>query len=173
MLARLKRTNTISLATACRWLDKMGYRWKRNHKGQYVDGHEWVDVIEYRQKVFLPQMEQYERRMRTWFEGHGWNLPPEIICAIIGWVHDESIFHAHDCRETTWYHKDATAIPYAKGEGVSLMVADFVLADYGWLCSPDGKESAHVIFCPGKNREGYFTNEDILAQVKHTMAILS
>lgn len=52
------------------------------------------------------------------------------------------------------------------------MIADFVSADYGWLQSTDGKNSARVIFRPGKNREEYFTNEDILAQVEHTMAIL-
>lgn len=30
---------------------------------------------------------------------------------------------------------------YAKGEGHSLMVADFVSADYGWLHSLDGIEN--------------------------------
>ena len=39
-------------------------------------------------------------------------------------------------------HKSETAVPQAKGEGASLMVADFVSADYGWLWSPDGKEMA-------------------------------
>ncbi|KAH9964795.1 hypothetical protein BGW80DRAFT_1179224, partial [Lactifluus volemus] len=29
ILARLKRTKTISLATARRWLEKMGYRWRK------------------------------------------------------------------------------------------------------------------------------------------------
>ncbi|KAH9952405.1 hypothetical protein BGW80DRAFT_1452516 [Lactifluus volemus] len=173
ILARLKRTKTISLATARRWLEKMGYRWKKNLKGQYVNGHERPDVVHYRQNVFLPVMEQYEARMRTWVDEHGWDLPRKVGRPIVGWVHDESIFYAHDRRQTAWYHKDATAKPYAKGEGVSLMVADFVSADYGWLRSPDGKESARVVFRPGKNREGYFTNEDILAQVDRAMAILS
>ena len=30
---------TISLATAKRWMHRMDYRWTRNFKGQYVDGH--------------------------------------------------------------------------------------------------------------------------------------
>lgn len=106
-------------------------------------------------------------------EDHGWDLPWEVHHGIVAWVHDESIFYAHDCHQTAWYHKDATTKPYAKGEGVLLMVADFVSAHYGWLQSPDGKESAHVIFCPGKNCEGYFMNEDILAQAEHAMVILS
>jgi hypothetical protein len=54
----------------------------------------------------------------------------------------------------------------------SQMVADFVSADYGWLSSPNGKEHARVLFKAGKNREGYFTNEDILAQAEKAMDIL-
>ena len=64
------------------------------------------------------------------------------------------------------------AVPYAKGEGASLMVADFVSADYGWLRSPDGKQEARVLFKAGKAREGYFTNEDILKQAENAMDIL-
>jgi hypothetical protein len=52
------------------------------------------------------------------------------------------------------------------------MVADLVSADYGWLRSPDGKEEARVLFKAGKNREGYFTNDDILNQVNRAMDIL-
>jgi hypothetical protein len=52
------------------------------------------------------------------------------------------------------------------------MVADFVSADFGWLTSPDGKRSAWRIFKPGKNRDGYFTNTEIMDQAKETMDIL-
>jgi hypothetical protein len=52
------------------------------------------------------------------------------------------------------------------------MVSDFISADYGWLYSPDGTESARVLFRPGANREGYFTNEDMLWQVDGAMDIL-
>ena len=47
ILAHLKRMKTILLATARRWLEKMGYHWKRNHRGLYVDGHECADVVSY------------------------------------------------------------------------------------------------------------------------------
>ena len=87
-------------------------------------------------------MEQYKAHMKTWVDEHGWDLPHEVNHPIVAWVHDESIFYAHDRHQTAWYHKDETAKPYTKGEGVSLMVADFVSADYGWLQSHDGKESA-------------------------------
>ena len=52
------------------------------------------------------------------------------------------------------------------------MVSNFILADYGWLGSPDGKELARVLFQPGTNQEGYFMNKDILQQVGHAMDIL-
>ena len=52
------------------------------------------------------------------------------------------------------------------------MVSDFISADYGWLSSPDGTESARVLFRPGANQEGYFTNEDILRQVDNAINIL-
>jgi hypothetical protein len=52
------------------------------------------------------------------------------------------------------------------------MVADFVSADFGWLRSPDGKQSVKRLFKPGKNCNGYFSNEDILDQVRKAMDIL-
>ena len=52
------------------------------------------------------------------------------------------------------------------------MVSDFISADYGWLRSPDGPESTRILFRPGANCEGYFTNEDVLQQVDNAMDIL-
>lgn len=52
------------------------------------------------------------------------------------------------------------------------MVADFVSADFGWLHSPDGKWSARRVMKPGKNWDGYFSNEDIQTQVEDAIKIL-
>ena len=49
------------------------------------------------------------------------------------WVHDESTFYANDQRVLRWVHSSESAKPYAKGEGASQMVADFVSLDCGWL----------------------------------------
>ena len=51
-------------------------------------------------------------------------------------------------------------------------VADFVSADYGWLRSPDIKESSRVLFRAGKGRDGYFDNENIRTQAACAMDIL-
>ncbi|KAJ6617501.1 hypothetical protein B0H10DRAFT_1714855, partial [Mycena sp. CBHHK59/15] len=46
--------NIISIAMAKRWMHALKFRWVKNHKGQYVDGHEREDVVHYCQEVFLP-----------------------------------------------------------------------------------------------------------------------
>lgn len=56
--------------------------------------------------------------------------------------HDESIFYAHDCNHQTWYHKNAPAKPYTKGEGHSLMVAEYVSAKHNSLISRNGSQNA-------------------------------
>lgn len=170
-------TKSLSLATGKRWMKKMDFRWVLKHRGLYIDGHERSDVVHYRQHIFLPTWYRLAEKMRYWLKGE------EEGCGIVGhvpqgnkvavvWHHDESIFYAHDRREAGWVLSGASPEPYAKGEGVSLMVADFVSADYGFLKSRNGSESARVIFRPGKNRDGYFVNEDILKQAQKAMDIL-
>lgn len=158
-------------------MHKLEYRWTRAPRGQFVDGHGRADVVDYRNKVFLPTIEVLDPRIRQWTK-EGTEVPvgvwePRLTGRrVVLWYHDESTFYAHDRREERWVAKGETSVPRKKGEGASLMVADFVSADHGWLCSPDGKESARVLFKAGKNREGYFTNEEILDQVSKAMDIL-
>jgi hypothetical protein len=47
------------------------------------------------------------------------------------------------------------------------MITDFVLADYGWLAG-----SVHVIFWPGKNCDGYMSNNNILKQAALAMKLV-
>lgn len=173
--ARLRMKKTISLATAQRWMKDVGFRWTKNgHKGQYVDGHEREDVVYYRQNVFLPKWAKLQERTRKWKDDHTEEMGPlPQNRRIVVWFHDESTFYANDRRRAQWVHKDATPTPQAKGEGASLMIADFVSADYGWLQSPDGKESARVEFRAGKTREGYFNSTEIIDQAERAMDILT
>jgi hypothetical protein len=173
VLARLKLTKTISLATAQRWMKTVGYRWSKTPTGQFVDGHERVDVVEYRQVVFLPVWAELLSRTRVYAtDGNECLVPPATTRRVVIWNHDESTYYANDRRKIRWVHKTENAVPYAKGEGASMMIADMVSPDYGWLQSPDGKEKVRVVFKAGKNRQGYFTNEDILKQASSAMDIL-
>ncbi len=164
----------ISVRTAERYLNALGYRYRGPLKGQYVDGHECADVVRYRQEIFLPQWRNVSERTTNWVDGDLPEFGPRLPgCKVVCWFHDESVFYAHDRRKSTWVHKDAHAKPYAKGDGASLMVSDFVSADFGWLRSPDEKRSARKIFKPGKNRDGYFSSDDVKAQVEEAMDILT
>ncbi|KAJ3560171.1 hypothetical protein NP233_g11011 [Leucocoprinus birnbaumii] len=146
MLEQLGRTKSISKSTACRWLIKMGYCWIENPRGQYIDGHEWSDVVQYRQGIFVPRMKYYMGYMQRWVDGVGWALPDGIEWPTVVWYHDESTFYAPDWRQNYWMPPGSSPTPYTKGEGQSLMVADFISADYGWLASLDGMQTARKLF---------------------------
>ncbi|KAG1841565.1 hypothetical protein DFJ58DRAFT_707849 [Suillus subalutaceus] len=165
---------TISLATAQRWMHMMDFRWTKSPSGQYVDGHERDDVVAYRQKKFLPSIAELFIHMRAWKDGleEASDEPCPHTQRVVLWFHDESTFYANDRRKVYWVHGNETARPRPKGEGASLMVADFISADYGWLRSSCGEESARILFRAGKSRDGYFTNASILQHAELAMDIL-
>ncbi|KAJ7670285.1 hypothetical protein B0H17DRAFT_948860, partial [Mycena rosella] len=130
----------ISVRMARRYLNDLGYRFTAEKKGQYSDGHERDNVVYYREEVYLPSLKGFQDHS-CMFDADGSvttpSLPPGVRRTVI-WYHDESIFYAHDRRRKSWYHKDANAIPYKKGDGASYMVADYFSADFGWLRTRDG-----------------------------------
>ena len=166
----------ITLDTACEWMSKLNFKWRKPPKGTYLDGHERPDVVHYRQNIYLPALAQYEPMIRAWHKDNLAHLvnpsSPSPTRHTILWFNDQCIFYQNDRRKFRWVHVSEKPVPLPKGEGISLMVSDFISADYGWLRSPDGEESARVLFRPGANREGYFTNEDVLRQVDNAMDIL-
>lgn len=138
---RLGISKSISVRTGRRWLRRMGYRWRLEPKGQYFDGHEREDVVHYRNHEFIPKWKALEPFMLSWDGDTGLALPltlQEGQRQIVVWFHDESTFYAHDRRRLRWVHMDEHAVPFKKGEGVSVMVADFVSADYGFMKDKNG-----------------------------------
>ncbi|KAG1724227.1 uncharacterized protein EDB91DRAFT_1062922 [Suillus paluster] len=133
-------TSGISHATAKRWMHKLGYRWLRDQRGQYVDGHERIDVIQYRQEVFIPAIMAIEPRLNKWLKD---GITSESSLSpgerhVEAWFQDEVTFYANDRRHSGWKQLDASIDPRPKGEEVSMMVSDFVSAMHGWCRSPDG-----------------------------------
>jgi hypothetical protein len=167
-------TKDISLATAKRWMKKLGYRWVKKHRGLYFDGHERDDVVNYRQQHFLPAWFSLWDRMQKWGKNGNeemLNLAPREERAV-PWFNDESIFYGNDRRQSGWVHEKSSPEPYTKGEGQSEMVGEYFSPDFGYLRSLDGTECARVVWKPGKNRDGYFTNEDFMQQVDNVINIL-
>ena len=173
---RYRILKPITLDTAREWMSKLNFKWRQAPKGTYLDGHERPDVVRYRQDVYLPTLAKCEPAIRVWDKDNLGRLvdpsSPLPIRHTILWFHDQCIFYQNDRRKYRWVHASEKPTPLPKGEGISLMVSDFISADYGWLQSPDGTESARVLFRPGANREGYFTNEDMLRQVDNAADIL-
>lgn len=131
----------ITVRTAQRWLSKTGYRWKTEPKGQYFDGHERADVVHYRQNTFIPAWQSIEPFMVTWDDATGAMIMPQLPEGrreVVVWFYDQSIFYAHDRKRTRWVHVSERAKPGKKGEGVSIMVSEYISAKYGYLRSRDG-----------------------------------
>jgi len=77
----------------------MGLQNNTIRKGEYVDGHEWADVVNYSNEVFLLQWTEYQRRMVVFKEDGTWEKPStlregEKLLVLV--THDESTFNAND-----------------------------------------------------------------------------
>jgi len=134
---------SISKRTARRWLGKLGWRYGRHQNGMYVDGHERKDVVEYR-KGFVDRFKQYERRFHAW-DDVGNELPRPSGFLVPGAVgrfrlvlitHDESTFYQNNQRQIYWGCPGKN-VPKPKGDGLTLMVSDFLTADWGPLRDKD------------------------------------
>ena len=104
----------ISEQTARWWLIKLGWRRTVVQKGVYMDGHERQDVVDYRNKVFLPALKEFEKRMAKYerfdldLEGRESDIRkimPDLEEGqqrIIIQYHDECCFHVNDDARNLW-----------------------------------------------------------------------
>jgi hypothetical protein len=170
---------TVSISTATDWMATMEFWYAEKKKGQYEDGHEQQDVVTYRRMVFLPAIENLLPNLRKFKQNNELveeldNCPPERRSErrVVLWYHNESTFYAHNRRKKLWQHPRTRPDLEQKGNGPSIMVANFVSANYGFLASKDGSESTCVLFKAGKGWEGYFTNNNVVEHVESAMDIL-
>ena len=135
---------SISLKTALRWLEKLGWSYGKLKNGMYLDGHERSDVVEYR-RGFVERWMGYDRRFHQW-DHDGTELPRPDGFPVPGAIgrfrlilvtHDKSTLFQNDERETGWSHTTTKSKPKAKGNGQSLMVSDFLTPDWGRLRDGD------------------------------------
>jgi hypothetical protein len=135
---------SISVRTALRWLEKLGWTYGKLKHGMYLDGHERSDVVEYRQ-AFVERWMRHELRFHRW-DHDGTELPRPNGFPVPGAIgrfhlilvtHDESTFFQNDERTTGWNHATSKSKPKAKGNGQSLMVSDFLTPDWGRLRDGD------------------------------------
>ena len=100
-------------------MEALDYDWTDSPTGQYVDGHEREDVVNYRQNVFLPAWFAKEPRLRIWLDGNkdepgNINEPARASPSgrrTVFWYHDESVFYTHDRRQRRWVPVTENAVP--------------------------------------------------------------
>jgi hypothetical protein len=165
----------IKLETARRWMYHLGFHPARQGKHYYVDGHEREDVVQYRGQ-FLHRMVEYERRVGHWdgaMEDEDY-VAPQLTPGerrLIVVTHDESIFYSNEAVSVIW-EEDGHNHLRPKSRGRSQHVSGFCCPCHGFI-EDDGPEddpatteccSFHII-TPGKNDDGYWTNDDLVKQL--------
>jgi hypothetical protein len=152
----------IILSTAARWLKFLGYNPKLQQKGYYTDGH---NRQEYRDKVFIPTMLQYERHMQ---EYSGINMeiviPPDLLDEekrVVLVTHDESTFYCNEGKPLMWMENGKNKL-LPKCKGTSLMVSGYSCDCHCFF--NNGVLKSYTTFEAGIAREGRFTNKDLVAQ---------
>ena len=157
--------STISLSTSTRWMKFLGFNPKLQQKGYYTDGHNRSDVVDYRDTVFLPTMLKYEKRMQE-YSGEDMDtvIPPELEEGekrVVLITHDESTFYCCEGKPLMWMENGKNKL-LPKTKGTSLMISGFCCDCHGFF--NNGLQKSYSTFEAGKNREGWFTNNDLVNQ---------
>ncbi|KAJ2922656.1 hypothetical protein H1R20_g14444, partial [Candolleomyces eurysporus] len=176
----------ISEGCARRWLHKLGYNQTEAKKGMYVDGHERPDVIAYRTKL-LEELARYEH-LRTKYDDRTLEPIPPVLQPgerlHVPVFQDESIFRSNDLRRRVWV-KDGKTPLRKKGQGRAIHVSDFIVEQTGRLKLSQAQideqnrlpesqrvaEDAREIIYPGKNGDGWWNAERLIAQVKQMLPL--
>ena len=134
----------------------------QHKKALYYDGHERPDVVEYRQKVFLPTMEKYPERPVEFKVGQ---VEAEVIKPrnyverlLVLCAHNESTSQANDGEKAGWVLEGEQPLK-KKGPGRGLHQSDVICSTVRWLLE------ASQTLKYGKNYDGYWTGELFIKQV--------
>jgi hypothetical protein len=128
--------DTISTRTAARWMKFLGFSPKLQTKGYYTDGHNRADVTAYRDKVFLPIIVEYERRMVDYTGDDMETLVlPELSEGekrVVLITHDESTFYCCAGKPIMRMENGKNRL-LPKTSETSIMVTGFVCDRHGFF----------------------------------------
>ena len=164
----------VSYSTALRWMRFLGFAQVKASKGWFTDGHERDDVVQER-KAFLELMETLEPRMRKYADDKvSGKMMKELIpvCTdkeVVMITHDESTFYANQGKKMFWMENGKKKL-LPKSDGQSIMVSGFQCFCHGFMSTEiEGNIlRSYQIFYAGSNRDGWFTNEDLVEQLHRT-----
>ena len=175
---------SISIQTARIWMHELGFSVIDKKKGIYIDGHERPDVVSYRKKFLrkmicgmLTPVHAPTDEAREFFPEDIEPPSAEQVAKNIIIYHDKSIFNANEDEQIQWGTADQHFVrPKSKGSGI--MVSDFIEEKAGFLSLSDEEfeaakqinpgihKSARVYLEYGEAREGCWTSERFMAQMK-------
>lgn len=164
---------SYSERTILNWFYLLGFHHESKKKGYYTDQHNSEFNVIDRNTRFLPKMQEIERRM-VFFDGENMEIiiPANLkineknICFI---THDESTCYTNISNNGYWMHEDGKTILLPKSNGQSLMISAFMCACCGIIS--DGDCKSYKLFEAGSNREGWFCNEDLIAQFEKVVKL--
>ncbi len=111
------------------------------------------------------------------YEGENMERIPPVLESddkeIILVTHDKCIFYSNDGKRGVWV-KSGELLLRKKGNGCSIMVSEFLLEECGRLKlnsqqiqeNPSIPQEARIYLQPGKNQDGYWTNEHLINQIQ-------
>lgn len=180
----------VSVETARRWMHEMGFETLSVTKGMFFDGHERPDVVEQR-KVFLEEMVTvgFLHPDHAPTPEAARCFPSQVPLAsletrekAVVFFHDESIYHVNEGQQTVW-GKEGEHVLRPKSKGAGIMVSDFISEKCGYLAltseelirarrtNPSMKQAARLFLEYGESKEGYFTSNKFMEQMKTAVAI--
>ena len=175
----------VSVETSRKWLHEMGFEVVTARKGIFVDGHERPDVIESR-KNFLRKMVKigFLHFTSAPTDEARQALPEDIDPPILErrektvvFFHDETTFQSNEDQSSQWGVK-GTKVMKPKSRGAGIMISDFIDEHNGFLsltdeeyerakeANPRAKKYARRFLEYGENREGYWTRDKFIDQMK-------
>lgn len=171
----------LQMRTAQRWLIRLGFSQRKEKKGVYIDGHERPDVIEYRDKVFLPAMAAVDPLTTHYIEDPKTHIVTQIDPVLapgekrhIVYFHDESVFNANEFKSSFYMHTTQQKTPKKNAKGRAIHDSDFISTE-GRICSfgPDGNvvRDARKIIYPGKNGDAWWDTKQLHTQVVEAIDI--
>jgi len=152
---------SFSETSAKVYLKNWGYMFKQYKKGVYMDGHERLDVVSYREE-WVSRMQEHEKRM-AFYEGEQNEITRMPVLApgekqIVMVAHDECAMHAHDAKGTLWMTEHEQLLG-KKGDGKAFMVSGFICPCHG--------------FVDRKQADGYWTNVHMGNQLERAILFLN
>ena len=82
--------------------------------------------------------------------------------------HDESIYNSNDSSNVKWVLRGSAEL-FPKSRGRCLMVSGFICDCHGFLRV--GNRKSYKIIAPGKNADGYWTNDDLVKQLEEVIPL--